>query len=142
MPNDSVPFYDDLKSVFAELERSRSPDVTRRLAVQGDAEAQYNLGVSYGKGEGVPENDAEAAKWFRRAAEQGNVGAQLNLGAAYYNGHGVQEDNVVAYMWFDLAAAQGREDAREYRDVVKERMTREQTAEAQRLSREWKPKTE
>jgi len=44
----------------------------RSLAEQGHAEAQYNLGVMYDYGEGVPEDDAEAMKWFRLAAEQGH----------------------------------------------------------------------
>ena len=33
--------------------------------------AQYNLGNMYDFGEGVPENDAEAVKWYRKAADQG-----------------------------------------------------------------------
>jgi hypothetical protein len=42
----------------------------------GDADAQFNLGVMYDNGEGVPEDDAEAVKWYRRAAEQGFAEAQ------------------------------------------------------------------
>jgi len=44
-------------------------------AEQGDAEAQYNLGVRYANGEGVPEDYKEAVKWFRKAAEQGFAAA-------------------------------------------------------------------
>ena len=44
---------------------------------------------------------------------------------------------MLAYMWFNLAAAQGNEDAESDKDIIEERMTREQIAEAQRLSREW-----
>ena len=40
-------------------------------------------------------------------------------------------------MWWNLAAAQGDEDAQELKDLIEEEMTREQIAEAQRLSREW-----
>ena len=53
------------------------------LAEQGDADAQYNLGVMYDNGEGVTQDDAEAVKWYRRAAEQGNAFAQHNLGVMY-----------------------------------------------------------
>ena len=42
----------------------------RPLAERGDAEAQYNLGVMYRNGQGVPHDDAEAVKWYRLAAEQ------------------------------------------------------------------------
>jgi TPR repeat protein len=35
----------------------------RPLAEQGDAGAQYNLGVMYENGQGVPQDHAEAVKW-------------------------------------------------------------------------------
>ena len=51
-------------------------------------------------------------------------------------------------MWFNLAAAHfpaseisHRSDARKYRDLVAEKMTPEQIAEAQKLALEWKPKS-
>ena len=50
----------------------------------------------YAKGEGVPENDAEAVKWFRKAAEQGDADAQYNLGVMYANGEGVLKDEAEA----------------------------------------------
>ena len=43
----------------------------RPLAEQGDAGAQYNLGFMYSNGEGVPQDYAEAAKWYRMAADPG-----------------------------------------------------------------------
>ena len=51
----------------------------RLAAEQGDADAQYNLGVMYDNGAGVPENKAEAVKWYRLAAEQGYASAQYAL---------------------------------------------------------------
>jgi hypothetical protein len=45
-------------------------------AAQGYAEAQYNMGVMYRDGEGVSQDYAEAAKWFRKAAEQGDANAE------------------------------------------------------------------
>ena len=43
-------------------------DETMVAAKEGHAYAQFNLGIMYDKGIGVPENDAEAVKWFRKAA--------------------------------------------------------------------------
>ena len=43
----------------------------RARAEEGVAEAQFNLGVMYAEGRGVPQDDAEAARWYRLAAEQG-----------------------------------------------------------------------
>ncbi len=103
-------------------------------AEQGHAVAQFNLGLKYAKGEGVPENDAEAVKWYRKAAEQGNAVAQGQLGFMYAQGKGVPEDYVLAYAWLNLAAAQGIKNARETKDVLRPRMTPEQVARAQELS--------
>ena len=50
-----------------------------QYAEQGNAKAQYNVGLMYDKGWGVPKNDAEAVKWYRMAAEQGNELAKYYL---------------------------------------------------------------
>ncbi len=114
----------------------------RPLAEQGYASAQYNLGVMYDNGLGVPQDYREAAKWYRFAAEQGKVKAQSNLASMYHFGQGVLKDDVLAHKWADLAASQGGENAVKIRDVVATSMTPQQLAEAQRLAREWKPKGE
>ena len=80
---------------------------TRRLAEQGDAIAQSILGFMYANGEGVPEDDAEAVRWFRMAAEQGDATAQSNLGFMYANGEGVPENDAEAVRWYRMAAEQG-----------------------------------
>jgi hypothetical protein len=57
----------------------------------------------YDNGEGVPENDAEAVRWFRLAAEQGNALAQSNLGVMYANGEGVlgaQLECIRIMLWY------------------------------------------
>jgi len=109
----------------------------RPLAEEGDMRAQFILGSLYDDGEGVPEDDAEAIRWYRLAAEQGAVTAQVLLGIKYWEGEGVPEDFVLAYMWLNLGAAQGHENGQELKDILEQQMTREQIAEAQRLSREW-----
>ena len=67
-------------------------DEIRLLAEQGHAVAQVLLGDIYGKGEGIPQNDTEAVKWFRRAAEQGFAVGQDLLGAMYAAGRGVPQN--------------------------------------------------
>lgn len=114
----------------------------RRAADQGHAAAQHNLGVMSYAGEGMPEDHREAFQWFRRAAEQGHGPAQYNLGIMYAEGDGTSLDNAQAYLWFSLAASQNERNAGQARDFVAARMTPGQLAEAQRLAREWKPKSE
>jgi TPR repeat protein len=77
------------------------------LAVAGNATAQYNLGVMYREGQGVPQDYKEAVKWFRLAAEQGDAYAQNNLGVMYREGRGVPQDYKEAVKWYRLAAEQG-----------------------------------
>jgi len=79
----------------------------RAKAEQGVAEAQFNLGVMYATGEGVPEDDAEAVRWYRLAADQGDAFAQFNLGEKYATGEGVPQDDAEAVRWYRLAADQG-----------------------------------
>ena len=112
----------------------------RRLADQGDAQAQFELGFRYAHGQGVSRDDQEAAKWYRLAALQGHGGAQVHLGAMYGQGHGVPKDYVLAHMWLNLAAAIGMKEAVKGRDLLEERMTPAQLGEAQRLAREWEPR--
>ena len=65
----------------------------RKQAIAGDEEAQYNLGVKYANGQGVPQDYGEAIKWYRKAAEQENARAQYNLGVMYDKGQGVPQDH-------------------------------------------------
>ncbi len=109
----------------------------RLAADQGLASAQYNLGNMYDNGRGVPQDDVEAVKWYRLTADQGLASAQYNLGVMYDNGRGVPQDDVEAYKWWNLAAAQGNAFAKSHKEIVEKKMTRQQIAEGQRLSREW-----
>ena len=79
----------------------------RSLAEQGDADAQYNLGVMYSNGDGVPRDYAEAMKWHRKAADQGNGNAQFNVGFMYDLGRGMPQSYTEAVKWYSLAANQG-----------------------------------
>ncbi len=89
----------------------------------------------YDNGDGVPQDDKEAVKWYEKAAVQGLAEAQFNLGVMYANGEGVPEDMVTAYLWWNLAGAQGHENGLKGRDVAKKEITTEQIAEGQRRSR-------
>jgi len=81
------------------------------LAEQGDARAQYSLGIMYDNGEGVPENDKTAVKWYTKAAEQGLANAQDDLGIMYNYGDGVPENDKTAVKWHTKAAEQGLANA-------------------------------
>jgi hypothetical protein len=107
------------------------------LAQQGDANAQYHIGVLYHNGFGVTQDYQQAINWYRKAAEQGLAAAQFNLGVLFHNGGKVKLDYVQAYMWFDIAGINGVVQADNNRDVTATKMTPPQIAEAKRLAREW-----
>ena len=95
------------------------------LAKKGDADAQFNVGLLYEQGKGVPvdgnskamdyeiaaQNFVTALKWYTLAAAQGYAQAQTQLGAMYYNGQGVVQDYKTAMKWFTLAAEEGNGSA-------------------------------
>ena len=102
------------------------------------AEAQFNLGVIYDIGLGVPEDKAEATRWFRKAADDrhftaqlitGQIGyqddaeelkwlrrgaalgfarAQCKLGSMYESGEVVPKNYMEAAKWYRKAAGQGK----------------------------------
>jgi len=80
---------------------------TIQEAQQGNAQAQQALAKMYSKGEGVPQDFNEAAKWYKKAAEQGSAESQYYLAGAYEWGLGVPEDSNKAFKWYKKAAKQG-----------------------------------
>ena len=82
-----------------------------KLAESGDIEAQFNLGFMFDQGQGVPQNYAEAVKWYRKAADHGHVDAQYFLGTMYVQGQGVPQNYAEATTWLKKAAEQGLTDA-------------------------------
>lgn len=79
----------------------------RKTAEQGDAHAQYILGLMYFDGRGVARDDQQAEAWYRKAAEQGYSSAQVNLGLMHVSGRGVAKDDQQAVAWLRKAADQG-----------------------------------
>ena len=57
-----------------QLHERRLADEAGKCRVQaehGDAAAQFNFGSMYFHGTGVPQDSAEAVRWYRKAADQG-----------------------------------------------------------------------
>jgi TPR repeat protein len=127
------------KGVGVETNAVEAVKWYQKAAEQGVTASEFSLGLMYDNGKAVPQDYSEALKWYRKAASQGYPPAQNNLGAMYAKGQGVPQDYVEAYKWFNLAAAQGESDAIDNRDAIVRHMTPSQIAEAQRLSREFKP---
>jgi TPR repeat protein len=109
----------------------------RSVADQGDAEAQYLMGIRYHSGEGVPHDDAKAVEWFERAAEQGQVDAQSLLGAYYWAGRGVPANLSKAYYWSVIALAGGDDNSRSRLEGLAAQMTAPQVSAARQQAEAW-----
>ena len=99
-------------------DKTKTGRALRKAAAQGDANAQYRLGLLYaGAGwtgpnrYGVLQDFEEAVFWWKKAADQGNDQAQFSLGRAYTEGEGVPQDHVEAARWYRKAADQGGVEA-------------------------------
>jgi len=93
---------------------SSQPDASRLWlpAHRGDPNAQFQLGLLYGSGNGIAKSMLEAAKWYRHAADQGHARAQAMLGVLFSSGQGVPQSKPEAIKWWRKAANQGDPDAR------------------------------
>ena len=130
-----------LKLRMAEATTQQRCRIFRLLADQGDATAQYRLGHLYDAGSGVTQDYVQAVRWYRLAADQGVAAAQFGLGTMYENGHSVPQNFILAHMWFNLSASRGNKAAALSRDELATSMSPAEITEAQKLAREWRPKS-
>lgn len=120
----------DFKAALLELQP---------LAEQGNADAQFNLGLMYFNGTGVQQDDQAALKWFRLAADQGDAFAQFALGNMYFMGRGVTKDFVASYALGNLSASEvppGFSQPAQMRDAAAAQLSAEQVEAGQALTRE------
>jgi len=107
------------------------------LAETGHPAAQYNIGVMHEWGNGMPQNNANALKWYKRSAERFHKDAQNNLGALYSKGEGTEQNFLEALKWFIISAENGSEAGQKNIRIVEKRMSYEQISQAQKLANDW-----
>jgi TPR repeat protein len=141
-----APDYDEGAAAYGRHDYKTALAELRPLADKGDARAQSILGRMYAIGRGVPQDDAEAVKWYRSAAGKGDAQAQRALGLMHVEGRGMAQDDAEAVKWFRkaagqrLAAAQGDQRAAEHRDILASYMTQADIIKAQRSAHGWQSK--
>ncbi len=98
-----------------------SPEHAQQCLKEGDAEAEFLMGLSYDQNAlragglieeasrlgGGQQDFKEAMKWYRLAALQGHPQAQFSIGLLYDDGNGVPQNHEEAFRWFLLAAESG-----------------------------------
>lgn len=112
--------YDDGMAAYTAGQYSQALVTWTRIAINGNARAQFNLAYMYEFGIAVPPNSEEAVKWYQLSAELGYARAQNFLGWMYEMGKGVTHNRSEALKWLRMAADQGSNDAiSDYRLVAK-----------------------
>ncbi|HAU5736605.1 TPA: sel1 repeat family protein [Providencia stuartii] len=106
--NEYFNLIDNINLLSQRLEESEK---TKTSAELSDKDAQFNLGLMYYQGDGVPVSIEQAQKWFMRAAEQGNAYAQYNLGWLMQKGEVENTFPYAARYYFELACKGGLEKA-------------------------------
>lgn len=82
-------------------------DTLRQTALNGDPQAQFELGQMYEYGRGVPQDYQEALKHYTTAAERGLAQAEYSIGLLYEHGRGVEANATTAADWYNRASEKG-----------------------------------
>lgn len=101
----SIPCF--AQNTVQAQEDIQAAQTAMQKAGQGDAEAQYILGIMYEDGSGVEQNRAKAFLWYEKSALQGYKDAQSTLAWMYDIGNGAPQDYYKAAQWYKKAAMQG-----------------------------------
>lgn len=103
----SASRFDDGVDAYSRKEYKKALKFWIPLADRGGAAAQYNIGLIYFDGKGVPRDNKKAFKWLRIASHQKHKKAQNKLAGMYASGVGVKQDDVKAFQWYQKAAKLG-----------------------------------
>ncbi|HWT28122.1 MAG TPA: tetratricopeptide repeat protein [Methylophilaceae bacterium] len=107
LSNANAATLEDARQAIEAHDFKTASTIYHELADQGDAKAQYNLGLMYSRGDGVKQNYNEALKWYRLSAEQGFAEAQYNAGIILLRPEWVKPDYAESIKWYTKAAEQG-----------------------------------
>ena len=136
----SLPTQKSASSAGNPSVETATTDQLRRMAENGDAAAENALGLRYFQGDEksrIPQDEAEAFRWFSRAAEDGSLAAQAKLGFLYWSGRGVAKDLNKAYFWTVLARARGDQGNKDLATVLASGMSRNQAAAIEQQADIW-----
>ena len=100
---DSATVFERCKLYYSSENYTEAFKCFQKDAEQGNADAQFGLGVMYQYGQGVKQDYFKAFEWYQKAAEQGIAQAQYSLGIMYYDGKGVRQNYTKAKEYFGLA---------------------------------------
>jgi TPR repeat protein len=109
-------------------------------AAAGAADAQSYMGTFNRRGDLVPQNYAEAMRWYLLAAKQNHENSQYRIALMYmhYRGEGVQPDLREAYMWAVIASSGGEPEPNRLRMKLEQSLSASDIVEGQRKAALWR----
>jgi TPR repeat protein len=129
--------YDKAVHVYGCADYPKAFNLFKPLAEQGDALAQFQVGMMIEQGQGAEVDYNSAYQWYLKAAEQGMADAYFALGQLYARGLAVVQDPVQAYAWFDLAVRDGHAVAGDWLNMQANKLAGDQIVAAQRIADAW-----
>jgi len=105
--------------------------ILNEAAEKGNAQAKYQLGLIYARGDAVRRDMNRAHDFLLAAARLGHAKAQYHLAHMYGTGDGIPRDYKQAYIWFWMAASYGDTNAKRYMRVVVPKLSPEEYRQAE-----------
>ncbi|MBI1212160.1 MAG: sel1 repeat family protein [Alphaproteobacteria bacterium] len=96
--------FNDGFNAYLKSDYTTAMKILRPLAQAGNKAAALPVGTMYEKGQGVPQDFAEALKWYLLGASEGDDESKTNAGRMYLFGKGTKKDFAAAMKWFQEAA--------------------------------------
>ena len=98
---------ENCRQKYEEKDYNAAYPLCLKAAEQGDAEAQFNLGLLYHDDKKLRKDETQIYEWIKKSADQGYLAAQGALGRLYSDGIGVKLDDKEAVKWYRMAANKG-----------------------------------
>ncbi len=110
--------FDDAMKVYRDHDYTRAFHLLEPMAVQGNVEAAYLVGMMHEFGQGTVQSYAQAEVFLKKAAEAGNSEAQVRLAFLYADGHLGNDRGKNAADWFEKASHLGNPTAQANLGVI------------------------
>lgn len=109
------------------------------LAIDGNAEAQFQIARMYGSGKGLRNDKCASTIWAEKAARQGHPAASLLMSFAYEVGGAVRRNYEMAYRWMSYADQLGDSNANGFVDYMARHLTPAARAKIDEDMKTWDP---
>ncbi|MDX8389158.1 MAG: tetratricopeptide repeat protein [Mariprofundaceae bacterium] len=137
-PNQTLgqqPYEEGIKALKAKNIVAAAP-FFQLAAKEGNRAGQYQLGLLYARGAGVPQDFAKAHQLFEKSAMQGYPKSFYQLGEMFVYGDGVEVNYAEALAWFWIGTSMGDPYAKRRLRAMNTRISNKELSDAKARSNE------